>query len=309
MIEILACPSPMGDTATRRHIVTALQGFSLEATRPKQADIDAVVAVVPAGTRLYISAVAGRPLEELPVFAAMAHRAGLTPVVHVAARNLESRAQAADLLARLRELAQATHLLMVGGDRADAAGPFATSLDLIETGLLQQYGITHIGIAGHPEGHPKVATHILDRALQDKIEAAEQGGLVVDVVTQFGFNADAVIDWTRRLRDYGIETPVRLGLAGPTNLTTLLKYARRCGVKASAGGLARHAGRLKHLFGVSTPDGLICALAHAAADGALGDVALHVFSFGSIGGTARWAAHAAAGRFTLEGEDVFTVEE
>jgi methylenetetrahydrofolate reductase (NADPH) len=306
---ILAYPGRADDTATHRNIVTALQGFSLEATRPKQADIETIAAAVPARTRLYISAVPGRPLQESPEYAAMARRAGLTPVVHVAARSLESRAQAADLLERLREQAQATHLLVVGGDRADAAGPFATSLDLIESGLLQQYGITHIGIAGHPEGHPKVATHILDRVLQDKIEAAEQGGLVVDIVTQFGFDADAVIGWTRRLRDYGIETPVRLGLAGPTNLTTLLKYARRCGVKASAGGLARNAGRLKHLFGVSTPDALICALAQAAANGMLGDVALHFFSFGSIGGTARWTAHAAAGRFAFESESAFTVEE
>jgi methylenetetrahydrofolate reductase (NADPH) len=309
MIDILASPRPTGGAAPHRRIVAALHGFSLEATRPGQADIDAVAAAVPPGTRLYISAVAGHPLEEQPEFAAMAHRAGLTPVLHLAARSLESHAQAADLLAHLRERAQATHLLVIGGDRADAAGPFATSLDLIESGLLQRYGITHIGIAGHPEGHPKVATHILDRALQDKIEAAEQGGLVADIVTQFSFNADAVIGWTRRLRDYGIETPVRIGLAGPTNLTTLLKYARRCGVKASAGGLARNAGRLKHLFGVSTPDALICALAQAGANGALGDVALHFFSFGSIGGTARWSAHAAAGRFTCEGENAFAVED
>ncbi len=61
-----------------------------------------------------------------------------------------------------------------------------------------------------------------------------RGGLKADVVTQFGFDANGMIRWVKKLRDLGIEAPVRIGMAGPTNLTTLLKYAQRCGVKASA---------------------------------------------------------------------------
>jgi len=41
-------------------------------------------------------------------------------------------------------------------------------------------------------------------------------------------------------------------------------------------------------------------------DRALGDIAPHLFSFGGIGATARWAAAAASGRITLD-RDGFAV--
>lgn len=294
-----------GDTV--RCIGAFLRNFSVEATRPKPADVQALAQALPAGTRVYLSAVPTHPAEELVEEAAAIRVSGLEPVPHLAVRNFTSREQMASLLARFQNEAEVRHALVIGGDRADSAGPFATSLDLIESGLLQRHGIVHIGLAGHPEGHPRVATDVLDRALRSKIEAAEESGLAVDIVTQFSFDGDAILGWVRRLRDYGIETPVRIGLAGPTNLTTLLRYAQRCGVKASAGGLARHAGLLKHLFGVSAPDGLVRQLADAAARHALGEVSAHFFSFGGVGATARWAAHAAQGLITLDGESGFAV--
>lgn len=292
-----------------RYITNFLRNFSLEATRPKSSDVEALKAEAPVGTCIYLSALPKRPLDELADQAAMVRTAGLEPVPHVAVRNLESRDEIIRLLTRLRDEAQVRHLLVIGGDRGDAAGPYATSMDLLESGLLQKYGIQHVGLAGHPEGHPRVSNDTLDRALRAKIDAAEQSGLAADIVTQFSFDNDAIVAWVRRLRDYGIENQVRIGLAGPTNLTTLLRYAQRCGVKASASGLARHAGLMKHLFGVSAPDGLVCSLADAAAHGTLGEVAAHFFSFGGIGATARWTAHAAQGRFTLDGDSGFSVEQ
>ena len=113
------------------------------------------------------------------------------------------------------------HVLIISGDRGDSAGPFKASLEIIESGILQQHGITHVSIAGHPDGHPVVADDVMHRALLAKIEAAEQSGLTADIVTQFGFDAQAIARWIMKMRDLGIECPVRIGLAGPTNLTTL----------------------------------------------------------------------------------------
>jgi methylenetetrahydrofolate reductase (NADPH) len=112
----------------------------------------------------------------------------------------------------------------------------------------------------------------------------------------------------RALRDHGIDHPVRIGLAGPTSLTTLMRYAKRCGVRASTRSLARNAGLIKHLLGAAAPDAIIRALIEQNRDGALGDIAPHLFSFGGIGATARWAAAAAAGRITLD-RDGFGVEQ
>ncbi len=100
---------------------------------------------------------------------------------------------------------------------------------------------------------------------------------------------------------------MRIGLAGPTSLTTLMRYAKRCGVRASTQGLARNAGLLKHMLGAAAPDAIIRALIEANRDGDLGEIAPHLFSFGGIGATAKWGANAAAGRITLD-RDGFSVE-
>ena len=52
---------------------------------------------------------------------------------------------------------------------------------------------------------------------------------------------------------------------------------------------------------------IVRALADENASGTLGQVATHFFSFGGIAATSKWAAHAAAGKITFEGEG-FTVE-
>ena len=294
-------------SAVRSRIAGFLSDFSVEATRPKPADIDAVAQNAPAGTRLYLSAIPTRPSIELIEQAVLTRKGGLEPVPHIAVRNFASKGELSSLLQRLSEEAGVCRVLVISGDRPDSAGAFTASIEVIESGVLQKYGIRDIDIAGHPDGHPVVADDVMQRALLAKVEAAEQGGLKVDIVTQFGFDAVAMIRWVKKLRDLGVEAPVRIGMAGPTNLTTLLKYAQRCGVKASAGGLAKHAGLVKHLFGVSAPDGIVRALSDENAAGSLGPVSAHFFSFGGLGATTRWASHAQQGRFTLDA-DGFSVE-
>ena len=177
---------------------------------------------------------------------------------------------------------------------------------MIDGGSLQRHGITGIAIAAYPDGHPRISQQDLDRSLADKIQSAEATGLAVHIVTQFGFSAGAILAWIARLRDQGIDLPVRIGLAGPATLGGLLRYARICGVTASAQGLARHTGLARHLFGMVAPDTVLRPLAEASAQ--LGDVAPHIFSFGGLATAARWAAAAAAGRMMLDRADGFTVE-
>ncbi|MFL4980236.1 MAG: hypothetical protein ACJ8FV_17345, partial [Xanthobacteraceae bacterium] len=102
-----------------------------------------------------------------------------------------------------------------------------------------------------------------------------------------------------------IDNPIRIGLAGPTNIATLLRYARRCGVRASAQGLARQSGLARQIFGMSAPDMIVRALAEAR--GQLGDVTLHFFSFGGIVTTARWARAVRAGRIMPDATGGFQV--
>lgn len=304
----------MGAAVTRRSdegspadIAAFMRGTSFETTHPSPADLDTLSAGAAAGTQVYISVVPARPADEQIAVAARLRALGFEPVPHLAARNFARVDDLDHYLARLTEEAGVRRILVIGGDRAEPAGFFHHAIEAINSGLLQARGIVEIGIAGYPDGHARIAGIELARALAAKIEAAEQTGLGVHIVTQFAFSADPIVAWIRRLRDSGIEHPVRIGLAGPASLSALLRFARICGVKSSAQGLARNAGLVKHMFGTTAPDALLRALAEASAGGRLGNVTPHFYSFGGLAATVRWASAVAAGRIALDRTSGFSV--
>jgi len=147
----------------------------------------------------------------------------------------------------------------------------------------------------------------LDRALAAKLDAAAATGLAAHIVTQFSFSADAILGWNARLRDLGIDQPVRVGLPGSVTLAGLMRYARICGVGASAEALAGSAGLSGSAFAMVTPDAVLRRLAVAPLFRGLGDAAPHFYAFGGLAAAARWAAAVAAGRITLD-HDGFSVE-
>jgi methylenetetrahydrofolate reductase (NADH) len=226
-------------------------------------------------------------------------------VPHLAARGFATRDALDRLLARLARSAAIRHALVVAGDHARPLGPYGAAIDVIESGLLPQHGITEVGVAAYPGGHPRIADYELARIVAAKVEAAQATGLALHVVTQFGFDPGAILDWLERLRGDGIDCPVKIGMAGPTSAAGLLRYARRCGVAASAQGLARHVGLAKHVFSRAAPDQLIRVIAAACGGASLGRVAPHFYSFGGLGATARWSAAVAAGRIELDRDDGF----
>ena len=300
MAALAPVPAAKLSPAVQR-IAGFTQNFSVEATRPSDADI-AALAVLPRGSRVYISAVPHRAAEESVTAAIRLRAAGLEPVPHVAVRNFASVDALDDFLARLNGEAEVRRVLVIAGDRSEY-GPFRSAADAIDSGLFRRRCIRALGIAGYPEGHPKIGNDTLFKALAEKITAAEATGLTVEIVTQFCFNARAILDYVARLRAFGFEQPLRIGLVGPTSLAALLRYASRCGVRASAQALARRSGMLRQMFALTVPDDLIRALAEAAPS----RVHPHFFSFGGLPATARWAQAVADGRITLQGAGGFTV--
>jgi methylenetetrahydrofolate reductase (NADPH) len=289
--------------AAAARIAAFMQDFSVEATRPSDGDIAALGGVLRRGTRVYVSAVPHRPAEEAIGAAIRLRAAGLEPVPHIAVRNFTSVDALDDVVARLNGEADVRRVLVIAGDRTDH-GPFRRALDAIDSGVFRRRGIRALGIAGYPQGHPKIGDDELFRALTEKIAAAEATGLAVEIVTQFGFDARAILDYVARLRAFGFEQPpLRIGLVGPTSLSALLRYASRCGVRASAQALARRSGMLRQMFALTVPDDLIRTLADAAPAG----VHAHFFSFGGLPAAARWARAVADGRIALDGAGGFTV--
>ncbi len=264
--------------------------FSIEATRPNAAEIAALAGILPPATPVYFSAVPTIERGELVSAAALLRKAGLEPVIHIAARRTRAASDLQDLLATLRGEADIKRLLVIGGD-ADQLGPFPDALSVIQKGRLREAGIEEIGIGAYPEGHPRIPAGRLEAALDEKIAAGAAQNLRVHIVSQFSFSPERILDWLRQLRACGITRPIKVGMAGPTSVPALFRYAKRCGVAASLRGLV--SGAAASLVGHVGPDRIIETL--AAADG-LGDIAAHYFSFGGTVETARYACEAAHGK-------------
>ena len=259
------------------------RSFSIEATRPNAAEIAALADLLPPGTPVYFSAVPTIEPPELIAAAALLRKSGLEPVVHIAARRICAAADLQDLLKSLRGEADIRRLLVIGGD-VDAAGPFPDALAVIQKGRLREAGIAEIGIGAYPEGHARIPAGRLEAALDEKIAAATAHGLGVHIVSQFSFSPERILAWLQQLRACGITRPVKVGMAGPTSMPALLRYARRCGVNASLRGLM--SGAAAGLIGNIGPDRIVETLSLA---GDLGDAAPHYFSFGGAVETARYA--------------------
>jgi methylenetetrahydrofolate reductase (NADPH) len=305
--QVLARSAQSSAPSSAQQCITAFTArASFEATRPTPSDIEALRVGIAPKTPIYVSAVPAHPLAIQIDTATSLAAAGFEPVPHIAARRFTTGAELDRHLGRLSDDAGVRRVLVIGGDLAAPAGPFFAAIEVIESGLLQSRGIVEVGIAAYPDGHPRLGPTELDRALAAKVEAAAETGLAAHIVTQFSFSALAILNWIGRLRDQGIDLPVRIGLAGPTTLSGLLRYARICGVTASAQGLMRHTGLARQLFGMVAPDSVLRPLAEATAGRT--DIAPHIFSFGGLAAAARWAAAAAAGRVTLDRADGFTVE-
>ena len=258
--------------------------FSIEATRPTESEIAEVAELLPAGTPIYFSAVPTQGPRELTIAAALLRRAKLEPVIHIAARRIGTTADLQNLLAGLRAEADVRQLLVIGGD-VEQTGPFPDALAVIQKGRLREAGIEEIGIGAYPEGHPRIEPGRLEASLDEKIASATAQGLRVHLVSQFSFSAERIIAWLKQLRSGGINHPVKIGLAGPTSVPALLRYAKRCGVNASLRGLM--SGAASALVGNVGPDRIVESL--SASQSELGVAHPHYYSFGGLVATARYA--------------------
>jgi methylenetetrahydrofolate reductase (NADPH) len=293
-------------TTSREGIVAFMSGCSIEAIRPSPADTAFLRDLLRPGTPVFIAAIPGQRPKDTVEYAKVLSRAGLSPTPHLAARAFPTLAACADLVQRLAGEAGVRSVMLVGGDIAPV-GAVQSALQVLESGVLSRGGVLSVGIAGYPEQHPRIEDDELEAALVTKLASAQSQGLNAFVVTQFSFDEDVAANYVRAMRERGLRTRVRVGLAGPTSITSWLGYAKRCGVKASASALARRAGLVGHLFKMLTPDPIICRFAQATERDEFADVEAHLFSFGGVVETARWLNAIQRGCFALEGARGFRV--
>jgi methylenetetrahydrofolate reductase (NADPH) len=264
------------------------QHCSLEMTAKDIDKLYSIVGLLPSGTRIAITSLPSENEDAQVCAARAARRAGFAPVPHIAARRVQSKDSLREHLARLRAVADVDRAFVIAGDTAVQRGPYKDAMGVLESGVLAEQGIRHVGIAGYPEGHPTIADEILWQALWQKHQLLLGAGVDVEIVTQFSFDAEKVMRWLARLRALQIKVPVRIGIPGPASLKTLLKFAAVCGVSASSRVLANYGFSLGQLLGTAGPDRLLHALLREYDVVLHGVVRVHIFPFGGLERAAQW---------------------
>jgi methylenetetrahydrofolate reductase (NADPH) len=272
-----------------------LDGFSLEMTAKDIPSLNEAAPLIPKGTRISVTFLPNEAFEDRVAAAAAVRRHGFVPIPHLSARRIGSERELDDYLARLSGEAGIDHAFVIAGDPPEPLGPYEDALAILKSGLLSRHGVKHVGISGYPEGHPDIDDAKLWAALSEKSAVIEAQDQQVSIITQFGFDADPVLSWLEKVRQAGVTAPVRAGVAGPANVKTLLRFAARCGVGASAKVMKKYGLSLTKVLGTAGPDPIIKDL-HAGLDAERhGAVSLHFYPFGGLARTSAWIDEQRAG--------------
>jgi methylenetetrahydrofolate reductase (NADPH) len=289
-------------------IVALARAASVEMTWRDTAELDACRPLLPTGTDMYASYLPGQSLRQTLTTCVAIREAGFEPVPHIAVRQFADVEALEELATDLFAQAQVQRVLLIAGDIEKPFGPFSSTLDALRSNALTERGIRRIVVAGHPEGHPTVSRDELWKAEMGKVLFAEQHGLELAFLTQFLFVASPFLEWARGLRADGIKSRLIVGLAGPAKLSTLVKYAIRCGVGPSIRALTANPGSFAKLVGERGPEKVVRAVAAAGVAGEIDNFGIHLFSFGGLVRTCKWMHAVADGRFVLDEDGGFRVQ-
>lgn len=278
-----------------------LQSYSIEVMPKTAQKVDSFRALLPQGTRVYIAHIEGTPIEEMVVTARRLRDDGFDVMPHFPARLIDSKKTLAEWISRYQTEAGVDQALLLGGGLNLPVGEFASSMELMESGLFDDFSRLHV--AGHPEGNrdidPDGSDRMVMQALKWKRAFSERTDAKVAISTQFCFESAPVIAWADRLANEGIDLPIHIGVAGPAKLQTLMKYALSCGVGPSMRVLQRRAKDVSKLLLPYEPTELLLELAaHKKRHPNFGIEQVHFFPLGGIEANAKWVNRnaGAAGR-------------
>ena len=153
---------------------------------------------------------------------------GITAMAHLTCAA-HTRDELVSLLAEYRD-AGITNILALAGDppvdQPAGAPPdeFAYALDLVR--LVREVGDFSVGVAAHPEGHPRSADMVSDRRhLAAKLAESDFA------ITQFFFEAEPYLRMVEELTALDCHKPVLPGIMPVTNAKQVARFAQLAGAE------------------------------------------------------------------------------
>jgi methylenetetrahydrofolate reductase (NADPH) len=284
----------------KQRIVEFVSAGSTEITPGDVRYLPELTACLPAGTDIYVAHTPVTSLQDVVHAALAVQRAGFAAMPHIAARRIANAMALRHALMQLHA-GGVQQILLVGGDASRPTGEFSSTLEILDCGALEDVGLARIGVAGHPEGHKAVGPSLLWEALATKQAFAERLGVQMHIVSQFGFNANALAEWGHQLPRHQIDLPVHVGIAGPAALSRLIHFAMKCGIGASLRTVMHNLSAVGSIAELAiSPDQHLLRLLAAPLPAGLRMVAPHFFAFGGCLQTARWMQQVAAGGFEID---------
>ncbi len=270
-----------------------LKSASIEVTGKQIEKFPLLAENLSPGTKVFIALIEAGDLEAQIVAAADLRARGFEPVPHVPARFVMDEEDLKRRIGAFAEKAKVTTILALGGGAPQPVGKYDAAIQLMETGVFQNAGITRIGIAGHPEGNPDISKSrgeaALLQAIKDKAAWLKANNIEGFLATQFLFEAGPLALWASQLREAGINLPISVGVPGPATIKTLVKYAAMCGVGNSARFIRKQALNITKLLTVSEPTEFIDQLATLHFDRPeLNIAAPHLYPFGGFDKLFTW---------------------
>jgi methylenetetrahydrofolate reductase (NADPH) len=282
----------------KERIVAFMKAASIEITPSEQRHLPALRNLLPEQSSIYISHVPNATLSQVVKTALDVQAAGFCATPHIVARRISYPETLRSTLAELCGNG-VQQILLVAGDSVHAAGEYESTLEVFASGLLERSGIKRIGIAGYPEGQKGISQSLLCNALKVKQAFADRTGLPMFIVTQFGFNGNALRNWEPELARIDVRLPILAGIAGPTPLAKLIKFAMRCGIGSSLRTVMRNlsaVGSISEL--ATTPEQHVMRLMQLS--GTTRVIAPHFFCFGGVLETAQWIRRIVSGDFEID---------
>ncbi len=154
----------------------------------------------------------------------------ITPMAHLTCAG-HTRADIRDILLNYRAEG-VENILALGGDPpvhgdAPAVSDYRYSLELVED--VRDFGGFSVGVAAHPELHPRSPDRDTDRRhLADKLRVADFA------ITQFFFDIDHYLGMLDDLSALGVDKPVLPGIMPISNLGQVTRMAHMSGAQVPA---------------------------------------------------------------------------
>ena len=252
---------------------------------PLNSAADAIDAL-PVNSRVSVTASATKGQDATLKLAEELIKRGHHAIPHLSARLMKDRGQVKDLAAWAKGNGVTT-AFVIGGD-ATEPGAYHDALSFMRDLFEHDHGLSTVGVAAYPDGHPLIGENVRRDALFAKQQLLAEAGLQGYCSTQMCFDPARIIAWLKAERIDGLSLPVHLGIAGAVERTKLLTIGTRLGVGQSLRYLRKNRRSMAKLLGSSThdPSDLLDALSSHLVP--LGIEGLHIFTFNQVATTTAW---------------------